>query len=395
MKEFRRAYLKTAFRQMTTIFWNEVVRIFTDSGVMLILFIAGLGYPLLYSFVYFQESISNVPVAIVDNDATSRSRQFCREVDATKEVELVKCMNMDEAEYLMGRRKVHAIILIPRDFDKTVVAATHQATISVYVNMTSFFVYKSVALAINYVMLQENRDIEIQRYEAAGETHQQALYDADPAPYDAVYLFNPGDGFASFFVPGVMILIIHQLLFLGIGMLAGTTREENKNHKLFENTIDKRRIYRVIFGKGLAYFLIYAIFSAYITVLIPKWFDLPHLASTWDIYRLLLPFLLAVIFFSFTCSVFIKNRETGMVMFLFFSVILLFLSGVTWPLTNFPKFWKVFAYLFPSTFGIQGYLKLNTFGAEFGQILPDFIALWTQAIVYFITACFSFRYINK
>jgi hypothetical protein len=68
--------------------------------------------------------------------------------------------------------------------------------------MTSFFVYKSVALAINYVMLQENRDIEIQRYEAAGETHQQALYDADPAPYDAVYLFNPGDGFASFFVPG-------------------------------------------------------------------------------------------------------------------------------------------------------------------------------------------------
>jgi ABC-type multidrug transport system permease subunit len=97
----------------------------------------------------------------------------------------------------------------------------------------------------------------------------------------------------------------------------------------------------------------------------------------------------------FTCSVFIKNRETGMVMFLFFSVILLFLSGVTWPLTNFPKFWKVFAYLFPSTFGIQGYLKLNTFGAEFGQILPEFIALWTQAIVYFITACFSFRYINK
>jgi ABC-2 type transport system permease protein len=116
MKEFRRAYLKTAFRQMTTIFWNEVVRIFTDSGVMLILFIAGLGYPLLYSFVYFQESISNVPVAIVDNDATSRSRQFCREVDATKEVELVKCMNMDEAEHLMGRRKVHAIILIPERF---------------------------------------------------------------------------------------------------------------------------------------------------------------------------------------------------------------------------------------------------------------------------------------
>jgi ABC-2 type transport system permease protein len=395
MKEFRRQYLQNAVRQMTTIFWNEVVRIFTDSGVMLILFIAGLGYPLLYSFVYFQESVSDIPVAIIDNDASAYSRKFSRELDATKEVQLRSCINMDEAEYLMGRRKVHAIIVLPKDFEKTILDGQEQATISIYVNMTSFFVYKSVAFAINFTMLQENKDIEIHRYEAEGQTQQLALQSADPAPYDAQFLFNPGNGFASFFVPGVMILIIHQLLFLGIGMLAGTVREENKSHKLFENQIDQKRIYRIIFGKGLAYFLIYAIFSAYITVLIPRWFGLPHMASPWDIYRLLLPFLLAVIFFSLTCSVFIKNRETGMVMFLFFSVILLFLSGVTWPRTNFPAFWKAFSYLFPSTFGIQGYLKLNTFGAEFGQILPEFIALWTQAVVYFITACFSFRYINK
>jgi hypothetical protein len=47
-----------------------------------------------------------------------------------------------------------------------------------------------------------------------------------------------------------MILIIHQLLFLGIGMLAGTVREENKNHKLFENQIDQKRIYRIILEKA-------------------------------------------------------------------------------------------------------------------------------------------------
>jgi ABC-2 type transport system permease protein len=88
MKEFRRQYLQNAVRQMTTIFWNEVVRIFTDSGVMLILFIAGLGYPLLYSFVYYQESVSDIPVAIIDNDASAYSRKFSRELDATKEVQL-------------------------------------------------------------------------------------------------------------------------------------------------------------------------------------------------------------------------------------------------------------------------------------------------------------------
>ncbi|MFA6704354.1 MAG: ABC transporter permease, partial [Bacteroidales bacterium] len=386
MKEFRRQYLQNAVRQMTTIFWNEVIRIFTDSGVMLILFIAGLGYPLLYSFVYYQESVSDIPVAIIDNDASAYSRKFSRELDATKEVQLRRCINMNEAEYLMGRRKVHAIIVLPKDFEKTVLDGQEQATVSVYVNMTSFFVYKSVAFAINFTMLQENKDIEIHRYEAAGQTQQLALQSADPAPYEAQFLFNPGNGFASFFVPGVMILIIHQLLFLGIGMLAGTVREENKNHKLFENQIDKKRIYRVIFGKGLAYFLIDAIFSAYITVLIPRWLGLPHLASPWDIYRLLLPFLLAVIFFSLTCSVFIKNRETGMVMFLFFSVILLFLSGVTWPRSNFPVFWKAFSYLFPSTFAIQGFNNINTAGCNLAMIRPQIMGLTVQCIIYGITS---------
>ncbi|MCI1719604.1 MAG: ABC transporter permease [Bacteroidales bacterium] len=118
MKEFRRQYLQNAVRQMTTIFWNEVIRIFTDSGVMLILFIAGLGYPLLYSFVYYQESVSEIPVAIIDNDASAYSRKFSRELDATKEVQLRRCINMNEAEYLMGRRKVHAIIVLPKDFEK-------------------------------------------------------------------------------------------------------------------------------------------------------------------------------------------------------------------------------------------------------------------------------------
>ena len=44
--------------------------------------------------------------------------------------------------------------------------------------------------------------------------------------------------------------------------------------------------------------------------------------------------------------------------------------------------WQWFSWLFPSTFGIQGFVKLNTLGGVFGDIIPEIKGLWMQAIVY-------------
>ncbi len=384
-----------ALSQYFVIVWKELKTIFTDSGVLLILIIAGLGYPILYSTVYLNESVDEIPVGIIDESATSTSRSFASKIDATREICLVSCINMDEAIKKMKRREIHGIIVIPKTFNKDIEAGI-QTTVSLYVNMATFFIYKNIALACNYVMLDENKNIQIKKLSAQGLTEQEALTSAEPLKNQMNILFNEGNGFASFFVPGVLVLIIHQLLFLGIGMVSGTRREENANKKLsqIENPL-KKKVQRYILGQGTAYLLIYSIIGAYILILVPRIFGLPHFASAHNIYRLMLPFLLAVIFFSQTCAVFIRNRETGMVMFLFFSVILLFISGLTWPTSSFPTFWKLFSYIFPATFGVQGYIKLNCMGADFSVIRPEFIALWIQAIIYFVTACFSYRYINK
>lgn len=393
MKAFSK--IKEVLAELISITRREIRTIFTDSGVLLILIIAGFGYPLLYSTVYLNESVDEIPVGIIDECGSSYSRSFASKIDATREVSLESCVNMEDAIGRMKKREIHGIIVIPKEFSKDIQTGK-QTTVSLYVNMATFFIYKNIAMACNYVMLAENKNISLERLSADGLTEQEALTSAEPLRNQMTILFNEGNGFASFFVPGVLVLIIHQLLFLGIGMVSGTRREENANHKLSEDVAPhKKKVHRFIFGQAAAYFLIYSVISAYILILVPRMFGLPHYASAWDIYRLLLPFLLAVIFFSQTWAVFIRNRETGMVMFLFFSVILLFLSGLTWPVSSFPAFWKYFSYIFPGTFGVQGYVKLNCMGADFSVIRPEFISLWIQAIVYFVTACFSYRYINK
>jgi len=73
-----------------------------------------------------------------------------------------------------------------------------------------------------------------------------------------------------------------------------------------------------------------------------------------------------------------------MILLLFFSLILLFLSGISWPQSSINGFWKVFSWLFPATFGIQAYFKINTMGASIHEIGFEQIGLWVQTTVYFI-----------
>ena len=385
-------YLKDGFADL---FWtciNEYKNIFKDTGVLLIFFVAGLIYPLLYNGIYRNEAVYEVPVAVIDDSHSPESREFLRKLDATHEVKIYEhCMNMEEAKKLFVKRKVHGIVQIPADYNKKLHNG-EQATISIYNDMSSFLYYKSFTMGTSYAMLDQSRQIQIQRYNAAGVCGEQTEQLVSAIPYNDVVLYNPGSGFASFLVPVLLILIIHQTLFFGIGMLAGTAREENRHHSQIPEHLRGKGIYRVVLGKAACYFTLYIGISAYVLILIPKLYNLPHIGELWTLVNFLIPFLLAAIFFSMTVSVFVKNRETGIISFLFFTLILLFLAGFSWPRSNMPVFWRYFSYIFPSTHGIQGYIKINSMAADLPQIRFEYVALWIQTAVYFVLASFTLNY---
>ena len=57
-----------------------------DEGVLIFFFLVPLFYPLLYSWAYNNETIHNVPVAVVDMSHSQMSRQFIREYNASPDV---------------------------------------------------------------------------------------------------------------------------------------------------------------------------------------------------------------------------------------------------------------------------------------------------------------------
>lgn len=381
-------------RRMIYIMLDEYRIILKDSGLAVVFLGATLIYPILYSSIYRNETIHEMPIAVIDESRSTRSRELVRRLDATPDLKVAyQLNNLEEAKEPFYKQKIHGVVYIPKEYSQKI-HRNEQATVSIYCDMSSFLYYRTMMLGANLGILEAGKDIKIERMNAAGITGRSAEISAAPFHYEKNILFNETMGFASFLLPAVLVLIIHQTLFFGITMLTGSLREE-KLATIEPQLRQKGKFFPVIFGKTLCYFTIYIVVCSYILLAVPRIFQLPHMGNPLDIIRFFTPFLLSVIFFSMLISVFIRNRETAMVIFPFFSVILLFLSGISWPQSNMPWLWKTFGMIFPSTFGIQGYIKINSMGAALDQVQFEYIALWIQTAVYFLATLFAYKLVTR
>ena len=371
--------------------WKQEFRTtFRDQGVLIFFILVPLAYPLVYSFIYNNEVVREVPAVAVDCSHSSLSREYLRKVDATPDIHIVAyCTDLKEAQLLMKERKAYGTIYIPADFSDRL-ARGEQTQVSIYCDMSGLLYYKAMLLSNTQVSLEMNKHIKIAR--TGNTTQRQDEITAYPIRYEEVSIFNPTTGFAAFLIPAVLMLIIQQTLLLGIGLSAGTARELNR----FKDLVPINRHYngtlRIVLGKGLSYFLVYVLVSFYVLFVVPRLFSLNQIGQPDALVLFVLPYLSACIFFAMTASIAIRNRETCMLIFVFTSVPLLFISGISWPGAAVPPFWRYLSYLFPSTFGINGFVKINNMGATLNEVAWEYKALWLQTGFYFITTCLVYRW---
>ena len=328
----------------TYVWRQELKHVFRDEGVLMFCIVVPLGYPLLYSWIYNNETVHEVPVVVVDQSKSQESRQFIRMCDASADVK-VACyaVNLDEAKSLVGRQVVKGIYYIPEDF-ATRLNRMEQSTISVYCDMSLMLTYKAIyqtALAVTTGM-----GTAIKKQISGNYTARDDLVSTSPLKIEEVSVFNPTGGYGSSVIPAVLMLIIQQTLALGVGMAAGTARERN------------------------------------------RYSDLVPINRCWqNLLLLMIPFLLACVFFAQTISCLVHYRENVILLMVFVSLPLLFMSGVSWPQSSIPSYWQGVSWLFPSTFGIRAYIRLNSMGATIADVSHELICLWTLVAFYFITAC--------
>lgn len=367
----------THVRTFIDTFRGELRRIRTDRGALLVLCGAVVIYAFFYPIPYTPEILRDVPIAVIDLDGTALSRRLVRFVDASELLRIAaRPTTIREAEESIRAGRTCGALVVPEGFQRDVMRGA-RVTVGAYGDASYFLVYRQVLTGLVQTTGTLSAGIEIRRLRASGAMKEQARGAREPIALRLRSLYNPSGGYATYVVPAVLILILQQTLLIGIGMLGGTAREATGNPREPSRTIES------FLGRACAYLALYTLHILFYMFIVYGVYRFPVRGRPMDVLLFLLPFVIAVILLGFAMSTLFRRRETAMQVLLFTSIPALFLSGFSFPFETIPQWLRTVAYVFPSTAGIRGFLRVNQMGADLHAVRHEWWILWGLCSVYF------------
>jgi ABC-2 type transport system permease protein len=369
------------------VFRNELKTIFSDAGVLLVFLGAVVIYSFFYPLPYLPQVLRDVPVVVVDQDKSSLSRKLIRMSDAHPFLRVTgHAETVSQAESWVRAGQFGGLIVIPEGFARQI-ARGGQATVGVYADAGYFLVYRQVMTGMVTVARTLSAGIEIRRLQAGGKAEAQAMAAQRPLLLITTPLFNPSEGYASYVVPAILVLILQQTLLIGIGMVGGTARESHAS----ESGGVTRSAFTIITGKAAAYLSLYAVNAVFYFFVVFGIYGFPQRGTPLTVMLFLLPFLLSIILLGLTLEGLFSRRETAIQVLLITSLPAVFLAGFSWPIEAIPGWLRLFSFLIPSTAGIEGFLMINEMGATLHEVRGEWLVLWGLCILYYLLASFSLR----
>lgn len=272
--------IRTFWEDTAKVWLHEMRDMFKDEGALLFVILLPLAYPLLYSWIYNNEVVREVPVAIVDNSHSQTSREFVRHVDASSDVRVAAiCNNLEQASRLVGQQEVYGIILLPEDFDRRL-GRMEQAHVSVYCNMGLMLTYKAIFQTCTAVAADMNAHIQIAL--SGNYTNRDDQITASPINVADVPIFNNTGGYGNFILPGVLVLIIQQVMLLGIGITYGTSYEKRRFSRLTDMYERRFGLARIMVGRTMGFLVLFLLIATWVLLAVPRLFHFVQLLHAYD-----------------------------------------------------------------------------------------------------------------
>ncbi len=376
--------------------WRREFRlVLTDVGVLIFFFGLTSAYPIVYSLIYNPEIVVNEPIVVVDNCRSASSRELVRAVDATQAMAVAGyAANMSEAREAWHEKKCYGILLIPSDYDKRLKNG-EQGVVTFYSDMSLLLRYRAFLLAMTDVQIDQTLKITQGKLDDLGLIAESVTTGQLPVNTDSVIIGDVSQGFASFIMPGMVVLILQQSMILGIAMLAGGRAERRRRNRGYDPMSVKASALTTVLGRTLCYVVIYLPIAYYILQFVPEMFAFPHVSSPKEFMTFIFPMLIAASLLGQTVGAFVTERESSLLVVVFTSLVFLFLSGLTWPRYAFSGFWKLVSDFIPSTWGVEGFIRMTSDGATIYDVSYYYGMMWALCGLYLVTSVLLVHAYNR
>lgn len=377
------------FIQVLRVCGRELLLVFRDEGVVIFFLLLNAVYPVLYALIYNPEVVRNEAVVVVDDNRTAMSRDLVRRMDATQEVAIVGyAANMQEAQEAMHSKACYGILYVPRDFSQNITRGD-QGHISLYCDMSVMMRYKAMFTALNNVTQAMGSERLAAKIEPVLNMSGSVIESRQ------VPVGNPAMGIASAVLLFILPLVLQQSMILGIAMLHGGSIERRRRNGGRDPLAYEAGPAATIIGKMMCHQIVYVIPVIYVLHYVPLMFGFPQFGNILHVMCLAVPFIIVVSLMGQTLQAFVNERESVFLLFVFSSVVFVFLTGVSWPRYLMSRLWRVVGDCVPGVWMSNAYVRMQSNGALLPQVAHEYCMLWLQIPVMFILAYLVERYISR
>lgn len=375
----------------------------TNIPILIVLVLGNIGYGFLYNIMYKTNVYTDAPIAVVDMSQSKLSRHIINYINSTEQVDVVAItMDFHHAKKMLSDREIIGFLYIPQELTSDIMRG-NQAQCIVYGSTLSFIDYLNISEAVNYSLLEINSELLPDIVKSLNMI--DVLFLANGKAIDIVSepLYNSSEGYGSYLIPPVLMIIIFQTLMITVSMMCGIENERKRLNSEFI-ILKMRKIHNIkfndcfvsslniVFGKAFVIVAIYSVFSIFFLGLLPLLFNLPHLSNYLNIIIITIPYLFTSVFFCLMLTPLFSDGDMPLFIIVFMSVPLVFISGISYPLELMPWFWKIMHYIIPAASATMAFVKTECMGAGIREIRPELINLWVQCVIYCISALTVWHY---
>ena len=316
--------------------------------------------------------VKDVPIAIVDADRSTPSRDLIHRFESSANFKIVGMPgSTDEIDRYLDRGEAWMAISIPANFGQAV-TTNRSATLQVVADGTDS---NSTAVALGYaqtLIAGYSRDL----MEAAARQRPSAT----AAPAGALVTseirvwFNPRLESRDFMIPGIIALL---LLVVTTNLSAMAIVREKEVGTLEQLSVTPLARWELITGKLLPYAAIGIIDVVLVLVVAIYWFEVPMRGSIALLFAMCVIYLMSTLGLGLFVSTISRTQQQAMMTTIFFFLMpMIYLSGFIFLIENMPAWIQPFTYLIPLRYFlviVRG-IFLKGVGLE---------VLWPQALALF------------
>jgi len=361
---------------------NRELKRMTGCPVYFISTVLIMSFSYVFFLTFFNEGQPNkMPIAVVDLDHSSVSRQFTRNLEVMQHCHIVMRLNSHkEAREEMQLGNIYAFVEIKRNFAKEAVSNL-RPSITFYVNDAYLIAGSLISKDITYISAVTSIGMQQKVLRAKGVEESRIKGIIQPIVTDSHLIGNPWANYGTYLLnvilPGILQLMVLMMTVFPIGVeyKERTSREwlKSSNNSMFA----------ALTGKLLPYTVIFTILGIIGNILLFRYMHYPlNSGIGWMFMATFLLVLssqaVGILFIGIT-----PVLRDGVTFSGLFGMLGVTFAGSTFPIEQMPAGTRIFSYFFPihHYFNIYVNQALNGIGMQYS--LLSVIALLSFSILPF------------